>query len=151
MIEFARARWFVLAMRVCFVLLLIIVTVLSLISNPDDVPGGPAFSRWLSGLLFGTEAYADKVSHVIAYGALGGSAVLAALKPFGGTFARVLLLPLLLIAYSGLIEVLQGMGGVRHADAADMLANAAGVTAGMLAAAGTLALHDRLCRKAIIR
>jgi len=147
MIDFARARWFVWAMRVCFVLLFAIVTVLSLIPNPDDVPGGPAFSRWLSGLVFGTEGYADKVSHFIAYGALGGTAVLAALKPFG----RALLLPVFLITYSGLMEIFQGMGGVRQADMADMLANASGVTAGMLVAAGTLALGDRLHRKAIVR
>ncbi|NHK29269.1 hypothetical protein FF098_015225 [Parvularcula flava] len=147
MIEFVRARWFVLTMRICFAVLLLIVTILSLIPNPDGVPGGPAFSRWLSGVLFGTEDHADKVSHFVAYGALGGTAILAALKPFG----RALLLPVLLIAYSGLMEILQGMGGVREADMADMLANAAGVTAGMLVAAGTLALNDRMDRKAVIR
>ena len=147
MIDFARARWFVWAMRICFVLLLAIVTVLSLIPNPDDVPGGPALSRWLSDLLFGSEAYSDKVSHFIAYGALGGTAVFAALKPFD----RALLLPVILIAYSGLMELLQGMGGVRQADMADMLANAAGVSAGMLVAAGTLVLGDRLHRKAMVR
>ncbi|GGD08719.1 VanZ family protein [Aquisalinus flavus] len=147
MIDFARARWFVLSMRVCFALLLVVVTLLSLIPNPDDVPGGPDFSRWLSGLLFGTEDYADKMSHFIAYGALGGTAVLAALRPFG----RVVLLPVLLIAYSGLIEVLQGIGGARQADIADMLANAAGVTAGMLVVGLTLALNDRFGRKTVRR
>lgn len=144
MIEFVRARWFVLVMRVCFAGLLAAVTILSLIPDPDDVPGGPAFSRWLSEFFLGNEAHADKVSHFIAYGALGGAAVLAAFRVMG----RALLLPVLLIAYSALLEVAQGLGGMRQADAVDILANAVGVTAGMAVAGLTLALNDRLGGKA---
>lgn len=135
-----RARWMVRTMRVVFFVLLALVTILSLIPNPDDVPGGPAFSQWLARLLFGDAGNADKVSHFIAYGALGFTGILAALRPLG----RVWLVPLMLLAYSGLIELAQMAGGVRHGDLADMAANGLGVAAGMAAALGLCAILDRM-------
>ena len=123
-------------MRAVFVLLLVLVTVLSLIPNPDAVPGANAFSRWVAQLLFGDPLHGDKVSHFIAYGVIGGAGILAALKPFG----RIWTLPVLLVAFSGLIEICQGLTAARQPDLADMVANAGGVSAGMLAAAGLVLL-----------
>ena len=54
--------------RSLFMFALLLVTILSLIPNPDDVPGGMDFTRWLASLLFGDATHSDKVAHFIAYG-----------------------------------------------------------------------------------
>lgn len=144
MTGFLRARPVMLTMRCVFFALLILIAVLSLIPNPDDVPGGSAFSRWVAALVLGSEAHADKVSHFIAYGVLGGAGILAALRPAG----RLWVLAILLVAYSGLMEVLQGFTAVREPDMADMVANALGVVAGMASASVLVMLGGRMARTA---
>ena len=111
--------------RVFFVTLLVFVTVVTLIPNPDDTAGFAA-ARFISSLLFGDDKFADKVAHVSAYGALGASAYWAQLIVYG----KKRWTPLLLAAYGALLEGVQGIGGVRDPELADGIANAAGALIG---------------------
>lgn len=127
-------------LRAAFVVLLAFVTYMTLTPNPDDTEGELSIARWISELLFGTSIFGDKVAHVVAYGALGGAAMLAELALFG----RKAFTLAALAAYGVLLEALQGIGGVRTADAFDALANASGAVAGAAAyQAALLALRLR--------
>ena len=96
--------------RTLFVCALTVITMLSLVpvSHPPVV------------------ADFDKVEHVVAY---GGLAYLM-LRGFDARYRLGLIL--LLIVYSGVIELLQGLSGYRYAEWADLVANAIGALAGWL-------------------
>lgn len=68
----------------------------------------------------------DKWQHFAAYLLLGGLAV----RALGGRYSRWLL-GFGLVAFSGVIELLQGYSGYRHAEWLDLLANSAGTLAGL--------------------
>lgn len=112
--------------RVAFAALLVLVTWLSLASEPDPTGGGFALTRWISRLLFGVEAHHDKVAHFLAYASLGGSAALGGFRMLGSPFTVVTLV----IAYGMALEGVQGLIGYRVADFSDALANAAGACSG---------------------
>ena len=122
---------FIAGARALFVFLLVVVTWLTLTPNPDDTESGMAITRWIAERLFGEGAYADKVAHFVAYGALGASAALARLRIAGRAAPAIILLA----AYGAVLEGVQGLGGVRDPELADAMANAAGALAGYPAAA----------------
>ena len=102
MLKILRAVW---VWRVLFVILLGVATTLALL--PDDgVPGPP---------------HADKLQHILGFVALTIVALLA--FPRGGRVAPALGL----LAYGGLIEVLQSVTETRHAEWADLGADALGI------------------------
>lgn len=113
--------------RALFAVLFVVVTYLTLTPDPGDTSGQMSIARWISGFLFGTVALGDKVAHVLAYAALGAAAMSARIFLFG----RMTVTLLSLAAYGVLLEALQGLGGVRSADALDALANASGAVAGI--------------------
>lgn len=130
------------AWRGVFAALLLFVTFMTLTPNPDDTEGEMSIARFIAELLFGSAAFGDKVAHVAAYAALGAAAMFASIRIFG----RRLFTLAALIAYGVLLEGLQGLGGVRSADALDALANASGAFAGVAAHhAALLALSLRRC------
>jgi VanZ family protein len=81
----------------------------------------------------------DKANHLLAFGALA----VAGRFGFPGPASRVLLLAAALLAFGGLIEILQGSVPGRSTDWADLLADGAGVATGMLLAAGVLGLSPQ--------
>ena len=90
--------------------------------------------------------YADKVSHLLTYMLLAGW--------FGQIekrWAKRLLYAAFFILMGVALEYLQGLGGVRHRETADMLANATGVGIGLLLSTtllrGVLAAIDRRLAK----
>ena len=114
------------AARALFAALFLLVTYLTLAPNPDDSGAGFAAMRWLSGLVFGDAAHADKAAHFTAYAALGLSAALGRLAIAGrAAYAFVAL-----AAYGALLEAVQGAMGTREAELLDALANAAGAGVG---------------------
>ncbi len=115
--------------RSLFMFALLLVTTLSLIPNPDDVPGGMDFTRWLASLLFGDATHSDKVAHFIAYGILGGGIILGAVRLLGS----FIVCAIGIITWSGVLEILQGIISSRSTDPLDMVANASGVGAGLVA------------------
>ena len=119
------------ALKALTLLLGAVIVVLSLIPNPPGGAGGGWIGTWLSGLVFGTDAYADKAAHFLAYLALSGTALLA----FGRHRREAALVLLLLLALGAVLELLQAAGGVRTGDLTDMLANGTGVAAGTAAGA----------------
>ena len=128
----ALARWVPPAHRLYPALKLLaltlgaVIVVLSLIPNPPGGAGGGPIGAWLSQLVFGTEAYADKAAHFLAYTALSGTTLLA----WGRHRRQAALTLLLLLALGAVLELLQAAGGVRTGDLTDMLANGLGVGAG---------------------
>lgn len=115
--------------RALFVALLLFVTYMTLTPNPDDTDGELSIARWISELLFGTSAFGDKVAHVLAYASLGAAAMLGEIR----LARRGIVTLAALAAYGVLLEGLQGLGGVRTADAFDALANASGALCGAAA------------------
>jgi hypothetical protein len=77
--------------------------------------------------------YADKWEHFLVYGLM--MAWFSQFTPPGSQRRRW---ALAFIAMGGLLEILQGLGGVRHAEWADFAANATGVALGYLASAGPM-------------
>ncbi len=114
--------------RVLFFIAFIAVSVLSLIPDPDDVPGGMDITRWLAEFLLGDEAYADKISHFIAYGVLGGGVALGTVRLFGS----MLVAAAAVMAWSGVLEFFQGLTSYRSNDFLDLMANVSGVTIGFI-------------------
>ena len=94
--------------RAAFFLTLAAVAILSL--WPGDE--GPAGTGW------------DKADHVLAFIAL------AIMGRRGFPARPFVLLGLALLAYGGLIEILQGMTPDRHAEWADLAADGVGIVAG---------------------
>jgi hypothetical protein len=91
---------------------------LTLTSNPPAGPDVP---------------YADKWEHCLAYGLM--MLWFGQFLPKGRIRARW---ALAFVAMGGVLEILQGLGGVRHAEWADFGANATGVALGYLASAGPM-------------
>ncbi|WP_051882097.1 VanZ family protein [Parvularcula oceani] len=118
------------ALRLLSVVLALGIAALSLMANPTDATGGVDPGAILSRLLFGTEAYGDKLSHGFVYGVLGLVGVLAWARSRTGLLVTLLVL----LAYGGGIEILQALGGVRSGDPLDLAANAAGLICGGLGA-----------------
>lgn len=106
-----RARW---VWRCLLALLLIVIGYLAL----SPVPPKELDTGW------------DKLNHLLAFGSLAfcGHWSLA------GRRARRLGLPLVLLAYGGLIEILQLQVPGRSGEWADLLADGLGITAGLLVA-----------------
>lgn len=116
--------------RSVFALLLLIVAVLSLLPDPPDIDLQTDIFSLIADWLLGDASAGDKVSHFLAYGVLAGCGVLAHILPKW----RYILLGMCLLVFSGALEGLQGLGGVRHLSAGDLIANAAGIVAGLVAA-----------------
>ena len=114
--------------RIIFAILLMLITVLTLIPNPEDVGGGFDAARWLAALLFGNPEFGDKIAHFGAYGLLGASAFAAQLRFSGSTTP----IPFFLGAYGALLEGAQRLGGAREADWLDAAANGIGAVSGYL-------------------
>ncbi len=120
--------------------LLGVVTVLSLIANPQEVPGGSFLTEWLAKLIFGDAMQADKINHFLAYG------LLASMGRWGNVrlLQRVWLIIPLLLLWSGGLELLQGLTQSRQPDWFDMIANSAGVFLGYGAIFTLLAILSAL-------
>ena len=117
-------------MRIVFGALAALITWLTLTPNPESAESGFAFARAIAEALFADAALGDKVAHFLAYAALGVSAAWGRVWIAGLAWAS----PLALAAYGGGLELVQGLGGVRAAEAADALANGLGAVAGFAAA-----------------
>lgn len=113
-------RLFALLTRLAFWICLAIVLILSLTKDPDPSLG----TGW------------DKSNHLLAFAVL---ALLGRLSYPG----RRLLLPLGLLGYGLLIEVLQSMTGYRSADIEDLLADTLGILLGCLLASGGMWIKRR--------
>lgn len=112
--------------RAAFGALFVFVTFQTLIAEPDPIGSGLALARWISQAVLRGAVSADKVAHFVAYCALGATAFWAKVKPFGKTWP----MPLGLALYGGLLEIIQGLGGVRDAEFADTVADMLGAYAG---------------------
>lgn len=124
-----RAPVFVKIMRHLFFIFLGLVALLSLLPDTGAAPVSDDLFSWIATILLGDPEQADKISHFIAYGVLAGSATLGLVRPFG----QYLFLPVLLVAFSGVMELGQGFVASRVPDMLDMLANTTGVASGCLA------------------
>lgn len=129
-------------LRILFATLFVVITYLTLTPNPVESEPGFALTRFISSMFFGDSKNADKVGHFLAYAALGYVAFWARLALFSKKWTVVAALAL----YGVLLEILQGMGGVRSPEVADAIANALGAVCGF---AGGMLLH-RL-KKAVLR
>lgn len=128
------------AARAVFVVLLVAITYLTLTPNPDETEPGFMVTRWISNALTGDDALSDKVAHFLCYGALGATAYWAELRLFSrrrGAAAA-------LVLYGIVLEVLQGLGGVRDPEIADAIANAFGAASGLAGAAVLASLIRRM-------
>ncbi len=114
-----KSRYF---WRFVFVVMLLVVTRMTLTTNPDDTKAGFKFVQLIAQALFNDPAMSDKVAHFISYFALGVSALFAEVRLWGRQVPVIALIAL----YGGVLELLQGAGGVRTPDLADALANASG-------------------------
>lgn len=127
--------------RALFVALVAFVLFMSLTPDPGPAKGGATVTRWLSKMIFGTRAHADKVGHLMAYATLAGVFVQTGWKPWGRAWAGVLWLGLFGLALEGA----QGLTTYRELSGFDLLANWIGlalgypgglIVAALLAAAG---------------
>lgn len=121
--------------QLCTAVLIVLITLLSLLPE-SDLPEGPGISRWLASLILGDPERADKVRHFLAYSGTAFVAVLGLARSAGSA----VVVALTLLAYSGALEILQAMGGVRTGDWLDLLANASGCATGTLAAGASVLL-----------
>lgn len=117
---------YLIAGRVLFIGLLVIVTYLTVAPNPETAEPGFLATRIIASFLFGDAAYADKVGHFVAYGALGAAARFS-LRP-GVQWWPV---ALGLAAYGMSLEGVQYFLDARSAEIWDALANALGAVAGI--------------------
>ena len=111
------------AWRIALVLLVLVVTWLAVVPMPPRA----LTTGW------------DKLNHASAFGALALTARLA--FPLGRIAAWRIVIAL--IAYGGLIEIVQLFVPGRDSDWADLLADSIGVGIGLLVATGLLALWRR--------
>ena len=117
----------VLVARIIFAGLLLYVSVNSLVPSPDMPDSGLALTRWLAALIFGSADQSDKITHFLAYGALGFFAGASRFTAHG-----LIWLPGAALALYGLmIEGLQALGGSRTASWLDGLANLLGAVSGL--------------------
>jgi len=121
----ARLLW-----RGVFALLLAFVTWQTLTADPDNTKPSLAIARFIAELLFHNEKFGDKVAHFLAYAALAGAGAFSHFT-FRGRRTPVILA---LAVYGVLLEILQGLGGVRSPELADAIANASGALAAFPAA-----------------
>lgn len=120
------------ALRTTSIALAVFIAVVSLADDPAPATGsGGLLADWVSGLLFGTPDYGDKVAHFAAYAALSLVTSLA----FGRHREPAALVLLALLVFGGALELLQAAGGVRTGDWLDLLANTLGIMAGGAAGA----------------
>jgi hypothetical protein len=112
--------------RVFFTALIVLVTYFTLVPDPDAASKGLAFARWISETIFRGAIPHDKVEHFLAYTALGAAAFFAQIRLFNNRYS----VPLVLALYGGLLEVVQGLGGVRFVELADGVANTIGAYIG---------------------
>jgi VanZ family protein len=82
----------------------------------------------------------DKLNHFLAFGTLTALSIACAHKPMW----RWCGLPLMWLAYGGLIEILQSFEPTRSAEWGDLLADSIGICIGMLVAASARWLLLRL-------
>jgi len=112
--------------RVLFAALLVLVTYFTLVPDPSAASKGIAIARWIADVVLRGAVSHDKVEHFMAYTALGATAYLAQFRLFKSRYSA----PIALALYGGLLEVLQGIGGVRDPELADGAANTLGAIAG---------------------
>lgn len=114
--------------RIALPIIMIAIAYLSLKPADPDPEGGFALLRMMAAFLFGDPSMQDKIGHFLAYGAVAGAAVLALpLRPVWQIAATSLL-------YGGLFEILQSAMPDRYASFYDLLANACGITTGIVSA-----------------
>ncbi|MEM9421528.1 MAG: VanZ family protein [Pseudomonadota bacterium] len=128
--------------RINAIVIAILVTILSLIPHPGEIEAPINWSAWLASLLLGDPMSGDKVSHFLAYGALGFFSALG----FTKSWQQLILLFGGLLLYGAFIEVLQAYGGVRNGDAQDLVANGLGAFCGI---AGAVLLRHLFRRYAL--
>ncbi len=102
-------------------LLAVLMIVVCALALPPTVPKELSFS-W------------DKLNHTLAFAALAGTARLG----FPGSWRKLGWIAAALLAFGGLIEVLQHFVPGRSADWEDLLADAIGIVLGAATAQGTL-------------
>lgn len=116
--------------RGVFALLVLFITWQTLTPDPDNTEPSIAIARFIAELLFHDARLGDKVAHFLAYSALGGSAAFAHLEMANRRWLTIAMLA----AYGALLELLQGIGGVRLPEFQDALANSSGALAAYPAA-----------------
>lgn len=116
----------IIAARALFIVILIVVTWLILTPDVRETEPGMDIARWIARTLFGDADLGDKVAHFLAFASLGAAAALGRLK----IAQSGALMVAALAAYGGALEIGQMLGGVRDAELADALADAAGAGAG---------------------
>ena len=104
--------------RVLLLLLLVAISTLAIMPRPPV------------GLDFGW----DKLNHMLAFAALAFSAGLGFPAPRAVRMGA----PLALLAYGGLVELMQGWVPQRSGEWADLLADGVGIACGLLIAAGVM-------------
>lgn len=114
------------AARALFAALFVAVTYLTVTTNPDDTKAGFDLFDWIAGALLGAPQYGDKLAHFSAYAALGFMSGVARLRILDRAWPVLAGLGL----WGVILEGVQRLGGVRHADALDAAANASGVAGG---------------------
>ncbi len=124
--------------RINSVIIALVITVGSLVPDPEAMGAPMSWSKWIASLLFGDPMSGDKVSHFLAYGALAFFSTLG----FVSRLKHLLILFIGLLLYGGLMEGLQALGGVRSSDALDLVANALGALSGIIGALFMRALFD---------
>lgn len=108
--------------RIFFCILFAFVTWATLTPNPENTDTGLKFAAWLADLFFSNKALADKIAHFLAYGALGFTAFPARGRALKSNFV----VPVALPVYGMMLELVQGIGGVREPSIWDAVANASG-------------------------
>jgi VanZ family protein len=126
--------------RAIFMALAVVVAWLSLRPDPVENEAGFELLNWIAAVLFGSEAMGDKVAHFGAYAALGATARPAHLL----TGARAPLAILALALYGAVLELGQGVGGIRDPDLLDALANTLGAACGYGLSLGASRLIRRI-------
>ncbi|WOI54821.1 VanZ family protein [Parvularcula sp. LCG005] len=117
--------------RINAVVILVLVTIVSLTPDPEKIGKVMDWSAWIAALVLGDPMSGDKVSHFMAYGALGFFSTLG----FTTAKRQAGLVFLALLGYGLLMEVCQGMfTSTRTSDALDFLANNLGALSGILGA-----------------
>ncbi len=116
--QFARINAVTIAVLIAFV---------SLTPSPDDLAPANDWSRWVAEWVLGDPMKGDKVSHFLAYAALGCFSGLGWNRPYGRGFIA----GAIVFGYSGAMEILQGFVATRTSDPADMMANGLGILLGI--------------------
>ncbi|MEM9232922.1 MAG: VanZ family protein [Pseudomonadota bacterium] len=116
------------------------VAILSLTPDTEDLEGATDIFMAIAAFFFGDPELGDKVSHFLAYGALGGMSVFG----FARSAREGIMVFVGLLVFGTLLEFAQGLGGVRETDALDLVANFAGLLTGMTSGAIAILLYRRM-------